>query len=237
MVSAAENTTKHAGGVELMLRSSDCGAGVGEGHCSSSNNSDLLWSRLTGVSAGTLKQEGAQLNARMTGDAGELSCSGTVHDGVLAGHYVFTPNAAFTQRLAAMGFQGVEGRKSEAFLMLDISMAWVEQIKDAGVAELSTEQLINLTALGVDQTYIRGMTAAGYPDLHANKLVEMKAVGVTPEMAADAKSIGFHPTEQELVQMSIFKIDRPFVERMRARGMRDLTLESLIKIKIFKLDD
>ena len=53
----------------------------------------------------------------------------------------------------------------------------------------------------------------------------------------EAKSLGFTPTEQELVQMSIFHIDRPFVERMRARGLNDLTLEKLIKIKIFKVDE
>jgi hypothetical protein len=96
---------------------------------------------------------------------------------------------------------------------------------------------MGLKALHVDLDYIHGMAAAGYPELRANKLTEMKAVGVTPEKAQEAKSLGFHPTEQELTQMSIFKIDRPFVERMRARGLKDLTLASLIKIKIFKLED
>ena len=37
--------------------------------------------------------------------------------------------------------------------------------------------------------------------------------------------------------MSIFKIDRPFVERMRAKGLNDLTLAKLIQVKIFKLED
>src|SRR6185312_4733713 len=54
-------------------------------HCSMSNNSDMAWSRWTGVSAEALQKEGAQLDALMSGEAGELLCSGTVHDGVLSG--------------------------------------------------------------------------------------------------------------------------------------------------------
>jgi len=65
----------------------------------------------------------------------------------------------------------------------------------------------------------------------------MKAVGVTPEKVQEAKSLGFQPSEQDLIQMAVFKIDRPFVERMRARGLNDLTLKKLIQIKIFKLDN
>jgi len=49
--------------------------------------------------------------------------------------------------------------------------------------------------------------------------------------------MGFQPSEQDLVQMSVFKIDRPFVDRMRARGLKDLTLPKLIQIKVFKLDN
>jgi hypothetical protein len=231
MVSASPD--KNA--AEVVFRSSDCSD---DGHnCSMSNNSDIAWSRWTGVSPETLKQDGAQLNGLMSGEAGELRCSGTVHDGVLAGKYEFTPNSAFVQKMGSMGFNEITPRKQEGFLMLDVTTPWVQQMKDAGVTELTTNKLMGLRALHVDQSYIRGMSEAGYPELRAGKLTEMKAVGVTPEKAREAKALGFQPTEQELVQMSIFKIDRPFVERMRARGLTDLTLAKLIKVKIFKLDD
>jgi hypothetical protein len=47
----------------------------------------------------------------------------------------------------------------------------------------------------------------------------------------------FSPRTLCVTGTRIFKIDRPFVERMRARGLKDLTVASLIKIKIFKLED
>ncbi len=231
MVSASHN--KDA--AEVDFRGGECGEDGRK--CSLSNSSNIAWSRWTGVSSDALKQEGAQLNGRMHGEPGDLTCSGTVHDGVLAGRYEFAPDPAFLLKMAAMGFDEMTPSRQEGFLLLDVSTAWAQQIKDAGVTELTTDRLMGLRALGVDQSYIHAMAVAGYPELGAGKLTEMRAVGVTPDRAREAKSLGFQPTAEELIQMCVFKIDRPFVERMRARGLTDLTLAKLIKIKIFKLDD
>jgi hypothetical protein len=225
----------HAESAEVVLRSSDCGD---EGnHCSMSNDSNIAWSRWAGVSADALKKEGAEFNAHLMGEPGDLRCYGTARDGILAGRYEFTPNPAFVQAMSSMGFTEITPHKQEGFLMLDVSTAWVRQMKDAGVTELTTNKLMGLRALHVDTNYIHAMSDAGYAELRANKLTEMKAVGVTPEKVREAKALGFQPTEQELIQMSIFKIDRPFVEKMRAKGLTDLTLAKLIKVKIFKVDE
>ncbi len=231
MISASRGSSESS---ELMLRTSDCKRGE---HCGSSNNSDISWSRWSGVSPEALKGDGAQLDAHIGADAGDLRCSGTVHDGVLAGRYEFTPSAAFLKTMTADGFTGITPEKQQGFLMLDISTAWVQQMKSLGVTGLTTDKLMGLKALGVDAEFIHGMAAAGYPERSADKLTEMKAVGVTPDKAREARSLGFRPDEQELIQMSIFKIDRPFVERMRAKGLGNLTLAKLIQVKIFKLDD
>ena len=232
MVWVAENKPQNA---EVVLKRGECD-GNHDG-CGVSDNSNIAWDRWSGVSPDALKQEGAVLKARMTGDAGELVCNGSVHDGLLAGRYEFTPNEAFVKQMGVMGFDGLTPGKLEGFLLLDVSIAWVRQIKAEGVTELSTGKLMGMRALHVDPDYIHAMSAAGYPELRANKLVEMKAVGVTPQKARDARALGFQPTEQELIQMSIFKIDKPFIEKMKARGLQDLTLAKLVKIKVFKLDD
>jgi hypothetical protein len=220
---------------EVIFRSSDCGDGGV--HCNNSNESNIAWSRWTNLSAGQLRQEGASLNGHINGEAGDLQCSGTVHDGILAGRYDFSPNQPFLQKMGSMGFSEITPHKQMSFLLLDVTATWTQQMKDTGVTGLTTNKLMGLRALHVDPNYIHAMSAAGYPELQANKLTEMKAVGVTPEKARDARALGFQPSEQELIQMSIFKVDRPFIERMRARGLTDLTLAKLIKVKIFKLDE
>jgi hypothetical protein len=121
--------------------------------------------------------------------------------------------------------------------MLDVTTSWVKEMKDAGVTEMTAEKLMGLKALKVDAAYVKAMAAAGYPELRANKLTSMKAVGVSPEKVEAVRATGYSPTEEELTQMSVFKIDAPFVERMKARGFQDLTIAQLVKIKVFKLDE
>jgi hypothetical protein len=220
---------------QVMFSESNCERNTGD--CTEMSNSNLEWRRWTGVSPQTLEAEGSQISAHMAGEAGELVCSGVVHDGVLSGKLRFDANPVFSGAMAKIGFEGITPHKQFSFLILDVTVAWTRGMQALGVTELSTGKLGGLRAIHVDADYIHAMAAAGYPELRAGKLTEMKAVGVTPEKAREAKAMGFQPTEQELIQMSIFKIDRPFVDRMRARGLNDLTLAKLIKIKIFKLDD
>jgi len=220
---------------QLMLAQTDCDEGSGS--CSDINNSSIEWSRWTGVSAERLQKDGMTLTARMSAEPGELACNGSVYDGLLSGRYQFTPNEEFVKEMASLGFDGILPKRQLGFLMLDVTTAWVKEMKELGVTELSTNKLMGLRALHVTPEYIRAMSSTGYPELRAGKLTEMTAVGVTPEKVREAKSLGFAPTEQQLIQMSIFHIDRSFVERMRARSLNDLTLEKLIKIKIFKVDE
>lgn len=240
MVSESQHVGRPAQ-TQVMLASTNCNKdgkeGRGFNNCVDMDNSNIDWSRWTGIAPEMLQKEGTVLTARMNAEPGELTCNGVVHDGVLSGRYQFTPSEAFRTQMAGLGFAEITPRKQLGFLMLDVSTAWVKQLKDAGVTELTTNKLMGLRALHVDPEYIRAMAGAGYPELRAGKLTEMKAVGVTPEKAQEAKALGFAPTEQQLVQMSIFHVDRAFVERMRARGLNDLTLDKLIKIRMFKVDE
>jgi hypothetical protein len=81
------------------------------------------------------------------------------------------------------------------------------------------------------------MADSGYPELRADNLISMRAVGVSPEKVKAVRAMGFSPTREELIQMAVFKIDAPFVERMKARGFTNPTISQLVKIKIFKLDE
>lgn len=233
MLSASHHGNGQSGW-QVMLASSNCDKG--DDNCTT-NNSTMAADRWVGVSLELLEKDGANLTANLHGDAGDLTCSGQVHDHALSGRYNFTPSQPFLAQMHTLGFDGITPQKQLGFLMLDVNTTWTKQLKELGVLDLSTNKLMGLKALRVDADYIQGMTRAGYPELHAGRLIEMKAVGVTPEKAREAKEMGFAPTERELIQMSIFHVDRAFVEKMRARGLNDLTLDKLIKIKIFKVDE
>jgi hypothetical protein len=211
----------------------DCTA---DRHCHE-GNSDMLWDKWTGITAQDLEHEGAAIDARMKAESGEMRCAGTVHDAALRGTWSFTPDPAFAKKMEAMGFDDQTPDRLQGYAMLEITTDWVRQMKDAGVTEMNSHNIMGLKALKVDPTYVKAMAAAGYPELRAQKLTSMKAVGVSPEKVQAIKAMGYSPTEEQLVQMSVFKIDAPFVERMKARGFQNLTIAQLIKIKVFKLDE
>jgi hypothetical protein len=220
---------------KLMLSwdSGECSQGR---HCHD-GGSGMPWSRWSGITPRDLEREGATIDARMKAEAGELRCVGTVHDGALRGTYSFTQDETFVAQMKTMGFDGLRHDRLQGYAMLDVTIEWVKELKDLHVTEMNSDNLMGLRALGVDGAYILGMNAAGYPELDAPKLTGMKAVGVSPEKVLAVRAMGFSPTKEELIQMSVFKIDAPFVERMKARGFKNLTISQLVQIKVFKLDE
>ena len=206
-------------------------------HQCNENNSNIAWSKWTGIVPGDLGRDGATIDARMKADSGEMRCSGTVHGAALRGTFSFTPNPEFVKRMESMGFDHQTPKQLRDYAFLDVTTAWVEGMKSAGVQGMTAENIMGLRALGVDQKFVKEMAAAGYPELRSDKLTSMKAVGVSPEKVQAIRVMGFSPTEDELIEMSVFKIDAPFVDRMKARGFHNLTISQLVKIKVFKLDE
>jgi len=220
------------------------------GECKSGDNcsegdSTMSWSRWTGVTPADLQREGAAIDARLKAEAGEMRCVGTVHNSEMHGAYSFTPNEEFVRQMEALGFPNQTAQQTpqklndrlQGYTMLDVTIEWVKAMKDAGVQGMTPENITGLRALGVDAKYVHGMAAAGYPELDAGKLTGMKAVGVSPEKVQQIRAMGYSPTQEELIQMSVVKIDAAFVERMKARGLKNLTIAQLVKIKVFKLDE
>jgi hypothetical protein len=206
-------------------------------HCHSNSMNSMDWSRWEGITADDLRREGEAIDARRKAEAGEIRCVGTVHGGELHGSYTFTPDAGFLRRMEGLGFAVRSEEQQFGYAMLDVTTEWTRAMKDARVSGMTVDNLPGLRALGVDSEYVQGMAKAGYPELEADKLTGMKAVGVSPEKVKAVRAMGFSPTEDQLIQMSVFQIDAPFVQRMKARGFKNPTVAQLVQIKIFKLDE
>ena len=223
----------HEGRLQFSVNRPDC---KDEGHCTE-NDSGMPWSRWSGITPADLQREGASIDARITAEAGELRCVGTVREAALRGVFSFTPHPEFIRRMEAFGFHVQSGDLLQGYAMLDVTTEWVKSMKELGIRNMTSDNLLGLKALGVDPAYVRGMASAGYPELEAGKLTSMKAVGVSPEKVQQVRALGYKPTEDELIQMSVYKIDGPFVASMKARGFKNLTIAQLVQIKVFKLDE
>lgn len=208
----------------------------GDHHCNSNFNHDPF-SRLTGITRADLAHDGNPLTATLAAEAGTFTCTGVVHEGVLTGTSLFTPDPAFVDRMEQMGFTGYTTEKLEAYAFLDVRSDWARSLQQAGVKGMEEGNLIALRIFNVDPPYIASMKAVGYPVLEADKLIALRVQRVDPEEVRQIRAMGYQPSLDDLIQIRIFHITPDFIRKMQDRGFKDLTLAKLVQIKIFKLDE
>jgi len=223
---------EHAGSFSLRIGDDSCDEGR---HCGSFSSDSMK--RLSGITLGDLAREGSQLTAVLDADAGRFTCAGTVHDATLRGTSSFMPHPDFVSRMAQMGFTGFDNEKLQTFTLLDIGSAWAQSLRDAGIAGMTTDNLIPLHIFKVDNAYVAELAAMGYGKPDAEKLIALKVQGVNAEEVRQIRDLGYKPTLDELIQIRIFHITPEFIRSMKARGFNDLTISKLVQIKIFKLDE
>jgi hypothetical protein len=203
-------------------------------HCGS-NFSHEPMTRLTGISTADLDHDGAHLTATLAAEAGTFTCIGTVHDHELYGDALFTPDSAFVDRMAKLGFTGYDSQKLEACTLLDVTSDFARSLQQAHIQGITTDNLIALRIFNIDPAYARGFVSLGYEQPDADKLIALKVQGVNADEVKQIRAMGYQPSLDELIQIRIFKITPDFIQRMQDRGFKNLTIAKLVQIRIFKL--
>ena len=209
----------------------DCPEG---NHCGS-NFSNEPMTRLTGITTADLDRDGAKLTATLAAEAGTFTCTGVVHDQQLYGDALFTPDAAFVDRMGKLGFTGYDSQKLQAYAFLDVTSDFARSLQQANIRGVTTDNLIALRIFKVDPAYAQAFVSMGYEQPDADKLIGLKVQGVNADEVKQIRSLGFQPSLDDLIQIRIFKITPDFVRRMQDRGFKNLTIAKLVQIRIFKL--
>ena len=207
-------------------------------HRNSGNNmSDLPSSRFTGINIADFANQGAHLTATLAAEAGTFTCTGTIQNGELNGTSAFASNAVFVTRVEEMGFTGYDEQKLFAYTLFDVRSEWVQSLQQLGIRGMNSDNLIALRIFHVDPGFVNGLTALGYEVPDADKLVGLSVQGVNADEVRQIRALGYQPTLDQLIQIRIFKITPDFIQRMQARGLKNLTIDKLVQIRIFKLAD
>jgi hypothetical protein len=224
----------HKGGtLRLETGDHDCGGN----HSCGNSMSDESMSRFTGITIADLARTGEHLTATLAAEAGTFTCTGTVADGALTGDALFTPDAAFVERMGRLGFTGFDSEKLMGYAFVGVRSDWAQSLQQIHIKGMTTDNLIALYIFKVDPAYVESVTALAYEQPDADQLVSLRVQGVDPEEVRQIRALGYKPTIDELVQIRIFKITPEFIHRMQDRGLKDLTIAKLVQIRIFKLAD
>jgi hypothetical protein len=221
--------------VRLEIEEGDC-ASPGR-DCHNHDSDDTPLSNFVGLTLADFEREGAHIEAKIVAEAGTITCAGEVHGLALAGDFTFVPDPAFVQRMGKLGFSGFSSGKLEAYTLFHIETSWVQSLQAAGVSEMDSGNILALRIFKVDAPFVHGMATLGYPNLSASKLIAFAVQGVNPDEVKQYRALGYQPDADQLIQMRIFKVTPDFIQRMEARGLRNLTISKLVQIRIFNLAD
>ena len=107
---------------------------------------------------------------------------------------------------------------------------FIEQMRAAGLKDLTVDQLIALKTQGVTPEYARQMHALGL-NLDAEELIAMRVQGVTPDYIRDMRAAGVSATAKQLVGMKVQGVSPEYVGAMHDLGIH-LDVDTLVGMRV-----
>jgi len=120
------------------------------------------------------------------------------------------PKGGQSTKGAGEGSSGAGQGRKEGF---------IEQMRAAGLKDLTVEQLVGMKTQGVTPEYVRQMRALGLsPD--ADQLIAMRVQGVTPEYIRDMRASGVAASAKQLVGMKVQGVTPEYVKAIHDLGLQ-----------------
>lgn len=187
---------------------------------------------LKGLTAALAESSGGPVRFELVRDAGSFAFEGSFVAGDGAGHFSFTPSAAYRDELRKMGYGSPS--PSEAFTLAthDVSRAFIRDLAGLGYTKLALEELMSMAIHGVTPVFIRELKGLGYVSVPVEELVSMRIHGATPGYIRELRALGYQgvPVE-DLVSMRIHGVTPEFV-RVANRGGKAVTVDRLVEMRI-----
>jgi beta-lactamase regulating signal transducer with metallopeptidase domain len=110
------------------------------------------------------------------------------------------------------------------------SGSYIDQMKAAGLDNLTPDELISLRVQGVTPEYVRGIRQQGFQPT-ADELVSLRVQSVTPEYIRDLRAQGLSLALDQIIGMKVQGITPAYVQQMRAEGLQ-VDADRLIGMKV-----
>ncbi len=85
-------------------------------------------------------------------------------------------------------------------------------------------------------SYIEDLRSAGLKNLSVGDLIALKVQGVNPQYVRDMRAAGFDASVGDLIAMKVQGISADYVNRLRTAGLKDLNAGNVIALKVQGID-
>ncbi len=108
--------------------------------------------------------------------------------------------------------------------------SYIDDMKTAGLGDLTVDELIALKIQDVTPEFVRGIHQQGlHPD--ANHLVAMRVQGVTPEYVRSLRESGLDPNENQIIALKVQGADGDYYRELKQEGIQP-DVNTLIGLKV-----
>lgn len=108
--------------------------------------------------------------------------------------------------------------------------SYIDEMKSAGLADLTVDQLIALKTQDITPDYVRGLRALGL-HMDVNKIIAMRIQDVTPESIRALRDAGLNPDEDQIISMKIQDADANYYRELKDAGIQ-CDVNRLISMRI-----
>lgn len=169
-------------------------------------------------------------------DAGRFDGEGYLTNGEGAGVFEFTPDPGFVRAMSDVGFRGIDEDEQFAMALHDVSLDFAREMKSENLRGMDSDKLIAFRIFGVSQEFIGELRSAGLTATDVDKLVAFRIHGVSPQAVREFRSAGIDADEDELIAFQIHGVTPQFISDMQARGLKDLSADKLVALRIHGID-
>lgn len=165
-------------------------------------------------------------------EAGRLDCSGHGGESYAAGYCSFGADPRFTQLLESRGIGRPTEEQSFGLMAVDARRDMIDALAAARYPTPSIDNLMALSALGVNSAYIGEMAGAGYRPETLDGLIQFKALNITPQWIGGFVRMGYAKLPaDELVQLKALDITPEFIAGFDRIGYGRLSVDELVQLK------
>jgi beta-lactamase regulating signal transducer with metallopeptidase domain len=108
--------------------------------------------------------------------------------------------------------------------------SYIDEMKTAGLGDLTVDQLIALKIQGVTAEYVREMHQEGFnPDV--NSLIGMRVQGITPEYVRGLLASGLKPDQNQIIALKVQGADGEYYRGLKEAGIEP-DVNTLIGLKV-----
>ncbi len=144
-----------------------------------------------GLPADAIHNGAAHVEFQLVRDAGAFTFKGSFGNGSGSGEWIFKGNSAFTAELRPHGYAQLTEEQLYQLTLNSIDRLYIRELARVGYRALTVNQLIALYSNNVRAEYITGLTAAGYSKLSPGELIALKSNGVDEAYIRSLQSRGY----------------------------------------------